>query len=365
MGNFDEIRTTKLTSLEYRTMSFSPNSKTYLYKFIFEDRDELKRLGAKWDATSCRWYVGAELPLEPFNMWRPNLLKYIACSYNEKEDAKRAGCKWDSSCHQLWFNPYFPPPEAELARWLPSLQTNAAKAKPAVLTQSQIALLPKVNSDMTIAQLQTECRARDPSVRIFRKSKSWLLEHLKIGTPWISSVLENYVGEESGHPPSAANKIAMEQDEHKNRYNEDFRFSPDIRFVQRRHLVPESPDMPYTVWCSVEYRRHDAPGDWLDANTPAVKRFDSVWATKSEANSRAKYLFAWKNPWELPAEKIFEDFLKEVWTVDGLRKELFCSSLLTLYHPIKWAVGVAHPAEFPYLDYATYERHDRDEDEIN
>ena len=86
------------------------------------------------------------------------------CSYHKKEEAKLAGAQWDSSYHQLRFCAYDTETEARLARWLPSSKSNAAKAKAAVLTQSQIAKLPKINSDMTIVQLKTECWARDPNM---------------------------------------------------------------------------------------------------------------------------------------------------------------------------------------------------------
>ena len=48
---------------------------------------------------------------------------------------------------------------------------------------------PTIYADMTVAQLQTECRARDPDIKgLFGKNKGWLLEHLKIGTPRAPSI---------------------------------------------------------------------------------------------------------------------------------------------------------------------------------
>eukprot|EP00531_Pseudo-nitzschia_arenysensis_P005573 CAMPEP_0116150196 /NCGR_PEP_ID=MMETSP0329-20121206/19405_1 /TAXON_ID=697910 /ORGANISM="Pseudo-nitzschia arenysensis, Strain B593" /LENGTH=94 /DNA_ID=CAMNT_0003646667 /DNA_START=336 /DNA_END=617 /DNA_ORIENTATION=- len=94
-------------------MSFSPTWKTYLYTCLFEERDELKKLGARWDATKGAWYVPVGLPLEPFNKWHPN----FSCSYHDKEEAKLAGAEWDCLHHQLLFSPYDTKAEARLARW--------------------------------------------------------------------------------------------------------------------------------------------------------------------------------------------------------------------------------------------------------
>ena len=129
-------------------------------------------MGARWDAR-----VPAGVPLEPFNRWFPNFKKCFVCNYHEKADAKMAGVQWDFSCQQLCFQPYYTEAEAKLARWLPSSKSNAAKAKAAALTQSQIAMLSKINSGRTVMQLVGECRARDPSVPRWNKDKSWLLEH--------------------------------------------------------------------------------------------------------------------------------------------------------------------------------------------
>ena len=48
---------------------------------------------------------------------------------------------------------------------------------------SQTAAMPQINVDMTVAQLQTEFRDRDPSIAgLSNKNKEWLLNCLKIGT---------------------------------------------------------------------------------------------------------------------------------------------------------------------------------------
>lgn len=190
-------------------MPFPPGSpgdaghdKFYLFSCPFKEKDEAKELGAKWDATVGSWYVPRGQPLEPFNKWHPNGRKYIVCDYSEKDDAKRAGARWDASCKQWYFDATNSKLESDLARWLPSSMPNwntlsaedyelprARNTKPKTRAKkSEIAMIPRINSDMTIPQLRTECVARDPSMRgLYTKNKAWLLAYLQIGTPWISA----------------------------------------------------------------------------------------------------------------------------------------------------------------------------------
>ena len=191
-------------------------------------------MGAKWDAQAGSWYVPGGEALEPFNKWQPNNRKYIVCSYSDKDDAKKAGARWDASCKQWYFDANNSKAESKLSKWLPSSknkdapkskpktkkkpaentkQTSAKSNKPKALTKSQIATIPRINDDMTIAQLQTECRSRNPSIRgISTKNKSWFLEHLKIGTPWISADAEETIKHEDTaakkkQPPAAKPSI--------------------------------------------------------------------------------------------------------------------------------------------------------------
>mmetsp|Transcript_23877 Transcript_23877/g.52807 ORF Transcript_23877/g.52807 Transcript_23877/m.52807 type:complete len:200 (+) Transcript_23877:280-879(+) len=193
--------------------------KVYLYNCPFEEKDDAKAAGARWDPSEGRWYVFSDRSLEPFNRWHPNHRKYLVCGYDEKDDAKKAGAKWDRSASQWYFDARTGK-ESRFSRWLPSSKkstktkaskaktTAASKRKPAAdndnggdasssprkktktkaLTKKERAVIPRVNADMTVAQLQTECRARDPSVKgLSGKKKGWLLDHLGVGTPWISS----------------------------------------------------------------------------------------------------------------------------------------------------------------------------------
>jgi hypothetical protein len=67
----------------------------------FIEKDEAKRLGAKWDPESKRWF-------DPFpgnrNLDRWHCRKYLAVPFNEKEEAKSLGAKWDRTTKQ-WYDP--------------------------------------------------------------------------------------------------------------------------------------------------------------------------------------------------------------------------------------------------------------------
>ena len=182
----------------------------YLFNCPFGEKDNAKRAGAKWDATEGRWFVPftpqQQSSLEPFNRWHPNGWKYLECSYEEKDDAKHAGARWDKSCKQWYID--VNKDESKFLRWLPSLSklgsipksTKASTKKPSPKSKTasdierpskkriQLAKISRINDDMTIPQLQDECRARDPSIKgLSNKNKTWLLDHLQVGTPWISS----------------------------------------------------------------------------------------------------------------------------------------------------------------------------------
>ena len=172
----------------------------YLLNCPFEEKDAAKRAGAKWDAKEGRWFVSSSQRLEYFNRWHPNGRKYLECAHDEKDDAKQAGARWDASFRQ-WYIDLNQWDESKFARWLPSSSASKTKARqlstsPSTSTTSpkktnrkgRLATIPRINEDMTVAQLQTECRSRDPSVKGFSsKNKLWLLDHLLIGTPWISA----------------------------------------------------------------------------------------------------------------------------------------------------------------------------------
>jgi len=162
----------------------------------FEEKEDAKSLGARWDAKTKQWYVPEGAPaVSIFHRWLPRA--YLDCTYDDKDQVKGLGAKWDASARR-WFVP-----EGfslnKFKKWIhqqstsPSNQKNGplgiAKAPPASGARKKnttAATLPRVTGDMTVAQLKDECLARDPSVTgLSGKSKSWLLDHLQVGSVWI------------------------------------------------------------------------------------------------------------------------------------------------------------------------------------
>ena len=92
-------------------------------------------------------------------------------------------------------------------------------------SNSQLATIPRINEDMTVAQLQNECRARDPSIMgISNKNKDWLLGHLKVGSPWISAASNDEHDEGSRKKGTPIKKIAKQK--------KVFRINDDMTIVQ-------------------------------------------------------------------------------------------------------------------------------------
>ncbi len=85
------------------------------------------------------------------------------------------------------------------------------------------------------------------------------------------------------------------------------------------------------------------------------REFDSVWATKEEANARAKYLFFWKSPWGLEAEEIDSEEWNESIT-NGLKGWTVCPA-----DSSRWTVGIVPSVAYPYLENSTTERHNHDQ----
>jgi len=79
------------------------------------------------------------------------------------------------------------PPPRKTTATKPKPTTSASKSGTTTTTKKTTKPVSKINADMTIAQLQLECRARDPAIKgISNKNKTWLLDHLKIGSKWKS-----------------------------------------------------------------------------------------------------------------------------------------------------------------------------------
>ena len=82
---------------------------TYL-RSTYEDRQEIKTLGAVWDKVHKRWYVPAHMDLSPFRKWLDSgpmdtpERTYLFSKFEDKEDVKRLGARFDCS-KKKWYVP--------------------------------------------------------------------------------------------------------------------------------------------------------------------------------------------------------------------------------------------------------------------
>ena len=195
----------------------------------FAEKDHAKALGAQFDGSSRRWFVPAHhYPIiHRFNRWRPfGNRVYLDCPYSEKDKAKQAGAKWDPTV-KAWYatvqkNKQVP---AKFRKWLtdedehgssvsvnPDVAYSAAsptqkktKAKPAKVKEQATpaasasaakkrgnandAATLRITDNMTVSQLQDECRLRGIK-GISGKTKDWLLEILGVGSIWQTMSME-------------------------------------------------------------------------------------------------------------------------------------------------------------------------------
>ncbi|MEJ5038590.1 DUF5710 domain-containing protein [Acinetobacter johnsonii] len=95
------------------------NSEKVYIDVGFGDKEEAKQLGAKWDGKAKAWYVPAGADLTPFEKWdviKPEQSKseesskvlgkrnYIKVPIEEKDEAKKLGAKWDR-VQKSWYVP--------------------------------------------------------------------------------------------------------------------------------------------------------------------------------------------------------------------------------------------------------------------
>src|SRR5208283_4721116 len=98
----------------------------------FEEKEEVKSLGARWDRNKRSWFIPPGVDPKPFAKWGRGVVaeqggaqapggeedrQYLAVPYGEREAAKALGAKWDKAA-KCWY--VGPAGDAEkLSRWLP------------------------------------------------------------------------------------------------------------------------------------------------------------------------------------------------------------------------------------------------------
>lgn len=132
----------------------------------------------------------------------------------------------------------------------------------------------------------------------------------------------------------------------------------------------------FTVWCSDGYGNDG----WHSYEGAPAKEFDTTYATKEEANDRARFLFQWKNPWGWGAEEFEERLIcsekstktglaipKQFWNeyevTNTMIKDGMVTYAVTPADSTTWTVSVVPDAAFTYLDNATRARHYHDGEE--
>ena len=87
----------------------------------FDDKDECKSLGGKWDGDEKKWYITDEMDSQPFAQWLETPVAtlekvankqpssqgekaYLNCPFEDKDECKALGGRWDSDAKK-WYVP--------------------------------------------------------------------------------------------------------------------------------------------------------------------------------------------------------------------------------------------------------------------
>lgn len=105
----------------------------------YGEREEAKKLGARWNRQLQSWFIPAGVDAAPLARWErsadaparsasiPNSERlYLAVPYDERKAAQAVGAKWDTAATS-WYVPQGTD-EALIARWLPNAQSEQLPA---------------------------------------------------------------------------------------------------------------------------------------------------------------------------------------------------------------------------------------------
>lgn len=85
----------RAANARYLTTTASNGSERTVYLLVpFEDKDDAKRLGARWDPNFNKWYINSSQPAHLFDKWT---IQYLHIPFRQKEEAKALGARWDPS----------------------------------------------------------------------------------------------------------------------------------------------------------------------------------------------------------------------------------------------------------------------------
>ena len=144
------------------------------------------------------------------------------------------------------------------------------------------------------------------------------------------------------------------EEERQKKLLQENNFKPHIYNLSKRSLDPKgNGSKGWTVWCSDGYGNDG----WHSYEGPPTKHFDSTFATREDANARAKYLFYWKNSYGFSVEEMRCQEVGKRESGEGLVEYTV--------HPddsTTWTVAVVPDSAFPYLENTTMRRHCFDRD---
>lgn len=89
-----------------------------------DEKDQVQKLGARWDGRVQRWYFLEKSKIPLFEKWIP---KYLNVTYEERNQAKNLGAKWDGIAGKWYY--LNPEDSAKFSKWLENNTKNPETAK--------------------------------------------------------------------------------------------------------------------------------------------------------------------------------------------------------------------------------------------
>jgi hypothetical protein len=83
----------------------------------YNEKDDVKALGARWDPERRKWYVEAGAELDDFARWLSTRV-YLNCQFKDKDEVKALGARWDPERRKWCIGGS--QDKAPFARWLPA-----------------------------------------------------------------------------------------------------------------------------------------------------------------------------------------------------------------------------------------------------
>lgn len=124
------------------TQSMTMASKTYL-NVPFDDKDEVKKRGGRWDTEAKKWYVEEGAALGDFAQWVVGAtvvpggdkgVTWLKVPFSDKDDVRALGAKWDKDKKKWFLSPGTP--LGAFSKWVDVKKPSTAKASPVHKTSS-------------------------------------------------------------------------------------------------------------------------------------------------------------------------------------------------------------------------------------